>query len=65
MSNNIKAYKDQVLKHLHLCGANTALAASLVNAHGEFIANAMERGRPAERIASSIFSTHQLQTVKK
>ncbi len=65
MSQNIKAYKDQVEKHLHLCGANMALAASLVNVHSEFIANAMERGRPADRLASSIFSTHISQVAKR
>jgi hypothetical protein len=65
MSNNINFYKDQVLKHLHQCGANSALAASLINVHGEFIESAMDRGRPAERLAGIIFNTHQLQTVKK
>ena len=62
MSQNIKSYKEQVEKQLRTLGASTSLATTLVTTHGEFIAGALDRGRPADRLAQVIFNNHkQLQ----
>ena len=64
MSNTVKSYTESVHKQLQIAGASSSLATSLVTVHADFIASALERERPADRLARIILSTHR-SNIKK
>lgn len=54
----MKEYKEAIEVNLRKLGAGAALATSLVNTQSDFVARALERGRPAADLAKSIWDNH-------